>query len=156
MRVEIVAVGTRMPDWVEIAVAEYQKRLRSDMPLSFVEVPLAKRAKGVMLEAARKLEGQAILSRLREGSYVVALEVKGKPLSTEALARQLNKLAETGRPLSLLVGGPDGLHESCRDRADALWSLSALTLPHPLVRVILAEQLYRANSFNKGHPYHRG
>jgi 23S rRNA (pseudouridine1915-N3)-methyltransferase len=155
VRVEIIAVGTRMPGWVTEPVAEYQKRLGKELALTVNELPLGRRPRSGDATAALRQEGEAMLAKIKPGSFVVALEVTGKALSTEALAGHLRQLAQNGRNLTLLVGGPDGLTDSCRQRADVQWSLSALTLPHPLVRVILAEQLYRAHSLNKGHPYHR-
>lgn len=101
-------------------------------------------------------EGEACLRAVGKGDYVVALDVRGKALSTEQLAGQFQQLRDGGRNVSLLVGGPDGLAPACLEAADARWSLSPLTFPHPIVRVILAEQLYRAWSILAGHPYHRG
>ena len=155
MKVEVIAVGTKMPSWVVAATAEYTKRLKADLPLSFVEVPLAQRGKGQSSATWVEREGEAILAKVPKGSFVVALEVNGRALSTAELALEIEKVASLSRDLVLLVGGPDGLSDACRARADAQWSLSKLTLPHPLVRVLLAEQVYRALSVMKGHPYHR-
>lgn len=156
MKVDVIAIGTKMPAWVLAATAEYAKRLQSDLPLSFVEVPLAQRGKTQSSAVWVEREGEAMLAKVPKSSFVVALEVDGRQLSTAELASEIEKLSAMGTELVLLVGGPDGLSEACRARADALWSLSRLTLPHPLVRVIIAEQLYRAVSVIKGHPYHRG
>jgi 23S rRNA (pseudouridine1915-N3)-methyltransferase len=100
-------------------------------------------------------EGQAMLDRIGSADYVVALDVGGKQVDTAGLAGKLEDWQSLGRDIVLLIGGPDGLSEDCLSRADARWSLSALTLPHPLVRIVLVEQLYRAHSLLQGHPYHR-
>ncbi len=155
MRVAVIAVGTKMPGWVVQAIAEYTKRLKTDLPLSFIEVPLAQRGKAQSSATWVEREGELILAKVPKNSFVVALEVTGQALSTSELASEVEKIAGLGKDLVLLVGGPDGLSDACRERADALWSLSKLTLPHPLVRVLLAEQFYRAVSVIKGHPYHR-
>jgi len=155
MKVDVIAVGTKMPSWVLEATAEYTKRLKQDLPLRFVEVPLAQRGKGQSSATWIEREGEQILTKVPKTSFVVALEVGGRALSTTDLAAEIEKVGAMGKDLVLLVGGPDGLSDGCRARADALWSLSKLTLPHPLVRVLLAEQFYRAVSVIKGHPYHR-
>lgn len=144
-----------MPAWVEAGVAEYSKRLPADFALILTEVPLGKRGKSSGVEQAMKKESEALLSRVRPQEFVVALDVKGSALSTEALARRLDEIRMSGRHLTMLVGGPDGLGEECLQRADEKWSLSALTLPHPLVRIVVAEQMYRAWSILNAHPYHR-
>ena len=144
-----------MPDWVNNGVEEYGRRIRHELGFSVVELAMAKRSKTSSIEQCIRKEGEAMLAKLAPGDYVVALDVKGKTLDTTGLARRLTHIQELGRNLVLLVGGPDGLDSRCLDRADESWSLSALTLPHPLVRVLITEQLYRANSLNKGHPYHR-
>lgn len=156
MKIQLISVGTKMPDWVEAGVAEYRKRLPRDFELLITEIPLAARGKGADVGKAMAKEGEACLRAVPRGDYVVALDVRGKSLGTEQLAERLRQLRDGGRNVSLLVGGPDGLAPGCLDAADARWSLSPLTFPHPIVRVILAEQLYRAWSILVGHPYHRG
>jgi 23S rRNA (pseudouridine1915-N3)-methyltransferase len=156
MRVRLIAVGRRMPAWVESGYAEYAKRLPSECALSVVEIEPGRRGKGSGAERARAEEGTRILKAIPKGARVVALDGAGEPWSTELLAAQLRTWLAGGRDLALLVGGPDGLAESCLARADQRWSLSRLTFPHPLVRVIVAEQLYRAWTLVQGHPYHRG
>lgn len=151
----MLAVGTRMPDWVEQGVAEYRKRLTRDVLLDVVEIPLAKRGKNADVERARRDEGQALLAAIPASDGVIALDVKGQPWSTEDLSRRMGQWLGEGRNISLLVGGPDGLAPECLQRAEQRWSLSPLTLPHPLVRILLAEQLYRAWTLLHGHPYHR-
>ncbi len=155
MMVDVIAVGTKMPAWVLAATGEYIKRLKSDLPLRFIEVPMATRGKAQSSATWVEREGELLLAKIPKSSFVVALEVTGRALGTIELAAEIEKVGAIGKDLVLLVGGPDGLSDACRSRADAQWSLSKLTLPHPLVRVILAEQLYRAVSVIKGHPYHR-
>lgn len=155
MKVDVISIGTKMPDWVQKATAEYVKRLGRELPLSFTEIPLVKRSKSQSIQSYVEKEGEQLLAKVPKGSFLVALEVTGKTLSTADLASKIEALGFDGRNLCLLIGGPDGLSDRCRSAADSLWSLSALTLPHPLVRVIVSEQFYRAHSILKGHPYHR-
>ena len=155
MRIHLLAVGTRMPSWVVEGYREYTRRLPRECSLQLVEIPPAKRHKSLSAEQARQQEGQAILAALPKDCSVVALDVRGKSWSTETLAAQLDNWLVSGRDVALLVGGPDGLSDACLERADQRWSLSRLTYPHPLVRIVLAEQLYRAWTITTGHPYHR-
>ena len=144
-----------MPKWVEQGVDEYCKRLPPELKLEVKEIALGKRGKGADIRRAIASEGQQMQAAIGDRDRVVALDVKGKPWSTEQLASNLRDWQLGGANISLLVGGPDGLAQECMDRADQRWSLSALTLPHPLVRIVLAEQLYRAWTINNNHPYHR-
>ena len=155
MRLRILAIGTKMPDGVEAGCNEYLKRLPPELRIEVVELPLGKRGKGADIQRAILREGEAMLKAIGERDQVIALEVQGKSWSTGDLAVNLKHWQGSGDNVSLLVGGPDGLAPACLARADSRWSLSPLTLPHPLVRVLLAEQLYRAWSINAGHPYHR-
>ena len=155
MKINLICVGTRMPSWVESGVTEYAKRLPADFAFIVTEVPLAKRGKSIDIEQVIKKESEALLSRVRPQDYVVAMEVEGKALSTQGMATAIDAVRMEGRNIALLVGGPDGLGASCLARADTKWSLSALTLPHPLVRILIAEQVYRAWSVLNAHPYHR-
>jgi len=155
MKINLIAVGTRMPGWVEEGMQEYARRLPADFSFHCIEVPLGKRGKNMDPRQAMEQEGEALLARLTSRDHVVALDVLGKSLSTEAMAARVGSIRDNGRNLSLLVGGPDGLSQACLNRADERWSLSALTLPHPLVRIVIAEQMYRVWSVLNGHPYHR-
>ena len=155
MRIKLITVGTKMPSWVEEGYAEYQKRFPKEISLQLQELSLGHRGKGADLSRAIQKEGDLMLSAIAPKDRVIALDVKGKPWSTEQLAEQLSSWQMEGGDVSLLVGGPDGLDNRCLARADRKWSLSPLTLPHPFVRVILAEQLYRAWTILKGHPYHK-
>ena len=144
-----------MPSWVVEGYREYTKRLPRECSLQLVEIPPAKRHKSLSAKQARQQEGQAILAALPKDCSVVALDVRGKPWSTETLAAQLDNWLVSGRDVALLVGGPDGLSDACLERADQRWSMSMLNYQHPLVRIVLAEQLYRAWTITTGHPYHR-
>ncbi|HTR00047.1 MAG TPA: 23S rRNA (pseudouridine(1915)-N(3))-methyltransferase RlmH [Candidatus Acidoferrum sp.] len=155
MKITLISVGSRMPEWVEAGVAEYRKRLPREFEFRVAEIPLSQRSKTTNLVQAIAKEGEASLKAVGPGDYLIALDVKGKVLATEAWAQRLGQLRDEGRNVSLLVGGPDGLAPECLNRADAVWSLSALTFPHPVVRVIVAEQIYRAWSLLHNHPYHR-
>lgn len=156
MNIDIVAVGTRMPAWVNDAYEEYAQRLVHELKLNLVEIPIGQHGKKMDAVTAKRVEGEKMLAGISSANHVIALDVKGKSWSTKKLSDQLSHWMQDGRDVSLLVGGPDGLDDSCLSRADQHWSLSTLTFPHPLVRVILAEQLYRASSILKNHPYHRG
>jgi 23S rRNA (pseudouridine1915-N3)-methyltransferase len=155
MRIALIAVGTRMPAWVEDGVAEYSRRLPPEIRFEIRELALGKRGKNADIARAMAEEGDAMLAAIPARDRIIALDVRGRSLSTEQLAGKLAAWQMEGDDVSLLVGGPDGLDARCLDRAAEKWSLSALTLPHPLVRVLLAEQLYRAWSINQNHPYHR-
>jgi 23S rRNA (pseudouridine1915-N3)-methyltransferase len=155
MKCRLIAAGTRLPDWVNSGFQEYQKRLRVPLALELHEIPVATRRAGENPERAIRREGADMLAALGKNDYVVALEITAKAMNTEQLSAWLAERMKDGRTLALLVGGPDGLSPQCRERADQSWSLSPLTLPHGLVRVVVAEQLYRATSLLAGHPYHR-
>lgn len=155
MRVRILAVGTRMPAWVGAGCDTYLKRLRGALRIELVEVAPGARAANAPIERAMQDEAGRLLGRLGKDDYVVALDERGKALSSLELAQWLGERLREGRDLSFLVGGPDGFAAQVRERAHFTWSLSRLTLPHGLVRVLLAEQLYRAHTVLCGHPYHR-
>lgn len=155
MRLSIIAVGTKMPAWVEQGVAEYGRRMPRELKLEWREIPLARRGKDSRPQQLCAREGQQLLKAVPAGDRVIALDVRGKRISTEQLAQQLESWQMSGDNYSLLIGGPDGLSSDCLERAEQRWSLSDLTLPHPLVRVLLAEQLYRAWTITVNHPYHR-
>lgn len=158
MQVHIIALGTKMPAWVKEGCQEYKTRLTAHFPVTVTEIPLVKRSKNLSdkeLNKIKDLEGQKLLTALSSKSLTVALEVTGKSMSTELFAKQLDALQHKTATLNFLIGGPDGLSPNCLSKADFAWSLSPLTLPHPLVRIILLEQLYRASSLLKNHPYHR-
>ena len=145
-----------MPGWVATGYAEYTKRLPQECALTLVEIDPVHRARSTPTAQAREEEGRRILKAIPKGAVVIALDERGQSWSTEGLARQLADWMADGRDRALLVGGADGLSGDCLTRAEVRWALSPLTFPHPLVRVILAEQIYRAWSLTQGHPYHRG
>ncbi|MDO6563270.1 23S rRNA (pseudouridine(1915)-N(3))-methyltransferase RlmH [Amphritea sp. 1_MG-2023] len=155
MKIRLIAVGTKMPSWVTEGFNEYQKRLPHEFSLELIEIPLGHRGKGADLARAKRQEGELMLAAIPKGDQVVALEVGGRNWSTEQLAEQAEQWQMSGRNVSLLVGGPEGLAPECVAVANQKWSLSGLTLPHPLVRILLSEQLYRAWSILQGHPYHK-
>lgn len=155
MRIHLIAVGNRMPEWVITGYGEFAGRLPTECRLHLIEITPGRRAKGADVARAIAEEGERMLAAIPKDSAVIALEVEGKSWSTEGLAQQFAAWLQAGRDVALLVGGPDGLAETCRARADLKWSLSPLTLPHMLVRIVVAEQLYRAWSILQGHPYHR-
>ena len=142
MRIRLIAAGNRLPAWMDAGVGEYARRFGRGLKFELIEIPLAR-------------EAERMRAAIVDGDYVVALEVGGRAMSTPELARWLSARMAGGRNLALLVGGPDGLDPGLSSRADFRWSLSPLTWPHGLVRVMVAEQLYRAHSLLLGHPYHR-
>lgn len=155
MRIRIIAVGTKMPDWVEQGYAEYAKRMPRECVVEMVELPLAQRTKNTDISKAMEKEGEAMLAAIGKGEQVIVLDVKGRPWSTEQLAENVASWKMSGTNYCLLIGGPDGLAPACLAMASAKWSLSPLTLPHPLVRIVVIEQLYRACTILQNHPYHK-
>lgn len=155
MRIHLLAVGTRMPAWVAAGYADYARRLPRECSLHLVEIPPGRRGKSAPSARAIREEGRQMLAALPRDCLAIALDVQGKGWSTGMLAAHMQTWMAAGRDVALLVGGPDGLAPACLARAELSWSLSRLTFPHALVRILLAEQLYRAWSINVGHPYHR-
>lgn len=154
MLMRVIAAGTRMPGWVDAGFADYAGRLRGDYRLELVEVPLGTRRVADVRKAVEG-EGARMLAAAGERSVLVALQVTGRALDTGQLARWLEDRARGGEPLAFCIGGPDGLAPAVDARAVLRWSLSPLTLPHGLARVVVAEALYRAVTVIKGMPYHR-
>ena len=155
MRIHLIAAGNRMPEWVNMGYGEFAGRMPSECRLHMIEIPLPKRIKGHDTGRYVEQEGERILAAIPKGCLVIAMEIDGREWSTEELAGELSRWLQSGQDIALLVGGPDGLSPACLERADRRWSLSRLTFPHMLVRVVIAEQLYRAWTILKGHPYHR-
>lgn len=155
MQIHLIAVGDRMPRWVQDGYDEYARRLPAECALRLIEVPAGRRGKNADIARILRDETGRVLAAVPKDADVVALEVEGRAWSTEQLATRLDGWMNSGRDLALLVGGPEGLGGEARAAARQQWSLSPLTLPHPLVRVVVAEQLYRAWTINCGHPYHR-
>ncbi|PHS73746.1 MAG: 23S rRNA (pseudouridine(1915)-N(3))-methyltransferase RlmH [Cycloclasticus sp.] len=155
MKLKILTIGQKMPSWVAIAYQEYAKRMPRECSLELVELASSKRTKQSILSKVVEDEGKRLLASVKQGDYVVALDVKGKGWSTGDLAKKLASWQGAQPTIVFIIGGPDGLSDGCLKRANEQWCLSNLTFPHPLVRVILAEQLYRAWSLMNHHPYHR-
>jgi 23S rRNA (pseudouridine1915-N3)-methyltransferase len=150
----VIAVGQRPPAWVENGFDDYARRLPRELSLKLIEIPVASRRE-LPIERARRQEGERICAELTPRDWVIALDVEGRTQTTTALADRLGHWMQQGRDLAFLIGGPDGLDDACLARADERLSLSALTFPHGLVRVMLVEQVYRAWTVRSGHPYHR-
>jgi len=144
-----------MPNWVQAGYNEYAGRMPPECKLHLVEIPALKRTRNADLARITEQEGQRILAAIPSDCLVITLEINGASWDTLKLSKQLDHWLHGGRDVALLVGGPEGLSAACLQRADQRWSLSALTLPHPLVRIVLAEQIYRAWTVLKNHPYHR-
>lgn len=144
-----------MPNWVTTAFDDYCSRFPKDMPLELTEIPAGKRTKNADIPRILDKEGQLMLAACGKSNLIVTLDIPGKTHTTNALANQLERWKASGRDVSLLIGGPEGLSPAVKQAAEQSWSLSPLTLPHPIVRVIVAESLYRAWSLTANHPYHR-
>jgi len=155
VKIDLIAVGTRSPDWVVSGYNEYEKRLPRECELNLIEIPVARRSSNTSVDQLKQQEGEKMLSLIKPQSMVIALDQRGKNWSTEQLAGKMQRWMNESPQVSLLVGGPDGLADVCLAKAQEKWSLSALTFPHFLVRILLAEQIYRAFSVLNNHPYHR-
>lgn len=155
MNVYVIAVGQRMPSWIKEGYQDYARRLPPQCALHLLEIAAAKRGKTGSPTLWRQDESRRLLAVIPKGSTVVACDEQGKSWTTAEVARHLQDWMDEGHDVALLVGGPDGLDPACLEQAAYRWSLSFLTLPHGLVRVLLAEQIYRAFSLLKHHPYHR-
>ena len=155
MQLFVAAVGQRMPRWVEEAWTEYARRMPQGMSLAIREIQLAKRGKNPDTRRLKTTESVALYDAMPARARIIALDVMGKPWSTETLADKMLDWMGDGRDVGFMIGGPDGIADQVTQKADERWSLGPLTLPHPLVRVILAEQLYRAWTITQNHPYHR-
>lgn len=156
MKLHVLAVGERMPRWVSEACADYQQRFPPHCPLHIEAVPTPRRSRSPDVSSMRNKEWLALSSRIPKGARVVVLDGNGRSGGTEALSRRLDHWMHEGRDVAFLIGGPDGLAPPALQAADESWSLSPLTLPHGLVRIVVVEQLYRALSILADHPYHRG
>jgi len=155
MKIRVIAMGTKMPSWVQAGCAEYLKRLPKDFAVELKELPLVQRSKNQSSESVIAAESEKVLAAVPTGYQRIVLDKDGLSWSTEALAAQIAKWQMQGQSLAILIGGPDGFSPDCVNQAHTVWSLSALTLPHPLVRIVLFEQLYRAWSLLNNHPYHK-
>lgn len=159
MKLKLLTVGTKMPSWINTGFDDYYKRIQPMISTELVELPASRRQKNASdsdIARYRQSEGVSILSAHNNRGKLWVLDIKGKMLSTEKLADKLQTAMTDGDDISLVIGGADGVSDEVLAKADFRWSLSDLTLPHPLVRVVLIEQLYRAMSIINNHPYHRG
>ncbi|KTC69333.1 rRNA large subunit methyltransferase [Legionella birminghamensis] len=154
-KITIIACGNKMPSWVNEGVKEYAKRLKEATSLNLVEIPLGKRSRPSDLARMMEKEAESILSAIPSSSHVIALAIDGKQYSSETLAAKIENLQMVNSHVCFIIGGPEGLSAQVLERANEHWSLSLLTLPHPLVRIILLESLYRAWSIINNHPYHK-
>ena len=155
MHIRLLAVGDRQPSWVDDAFAAYSARLPREWKFRLDTIATVRRHRSDRSDRAREAESERILASLGSAECAVLLDERGRQLDSKGLAAKLAHWQADGRDLCFVIGGPDGVAEACRARADFTWSLSQLTLPHGLARVLLAEQLYRAYSLQAGHPYHR-
>ncbi len=154
MKLRIISVGHKMPSWVETACAEYTKRMPREATVEIIDIKPEKRAAGNSTENIQLIEAKRILEALGK-DFCIALDERGQEVTTLQLADKFKDWQASSRDVALIIGGADGLHTSVKQKADWLWGLSKLTLPHAMVRVLLAEQLYRAHSVITNHPYHR-
>jgi len=154
LKLRIISVGHKMPAWVETACAEYTKRMPREASVEIIDIKPEKRAAGNSTENIQLIEAKRILDAIGK-DYCIALDERGQEVTTLQLADKFKDWQFSGRDVALIIGGADGLHVSVKQKADWLWGLSKLTLPHAMVRVLLAEQLYRAHSVITNHPYHR-
>lgn len=154
MKLRLLAIGQRAPAWVQAGFDEFATRLPRELKLELVELPLGSKSRGADVARAQALEGEKLLDR-SAGSHRVVLDERGSAWTSQVLSENLGQWMQAGRDVAFLVGGPDGHADPVRNSADQRWSLSRLTLPHALVRVVLAEQIYRAWTLLNNHPYHR-
>jgi len=155
VKARLIAVGERAPDWVAAGYADYARRLSHWLPLDLVEITPGMRGRNRDAARATSDEGQRVLAALPKSAHVVALDGSGKMYSSEQLAQRMEYWRQHGRDLAFLIGGPEGHAPDVIAAAQETWSLGPLTLPHMLVRLVVAEQLYRAASLLANHPYHR-
>lgn len=155
MHIRLLAVGDRHPSWVDDAVGIYTERFPREWKFRLDTIPTVRRNKNDKSRQAMEVEGELITAKLNPDEQVVLLDEHGKQLSSKSLAAKLTDWQSDGRDLCFIIGGPDGVSDAVRQRADMMWSLSQLTLPHGMARALLSEQLYRAWSLQSGHPYHR-
>ncbi|MDH5454932.1 MAG: 23S rRNA (pseudouridine(1915)-N(3))-methyltransferase RlmH [Gammaproteobacteria bacterium] len=155
MHIRLLAVGDRQPSWVDTAFGTYAERIPREWKFRLDVIPTVRRNRNDKSRQAMESEGELILGKLAQAEQMVLLDERGKQLTSRALAGKLSDWQIDGRDLCFVIGGPDGVSDRCKQRADFTWSLSQLTLPHGLARVLFAEQLYRAHSLHTGHPYHR-
>jgi 23S rRNA (pseudouridine1915-N3)-methyltransferase len=155
MQIHLISIGNRMPSWVQQGYDEYAKRLPRECELVLKEISPGKRTKNSDIARIVKDEGERMAAAIPQSTHIVTLDIPGKPWTTPELAAAMQRWLESGQTIALMVGGPEGLADAIKQRASESWSLSKLTFPHPLVRIVVAEQIYRAWSILQNHPYHR-
>jgi len=155
MKIYFLAIGQRMPGWVEQGYKEYASRLSGTVQVELKEIPAAKRVRNSVIKKIKQDEGKRLLAAVPAGAKIIVLDEHGKSQTTKQLASHLDEWIQMSQNMAILIGGPDGLSDECLQKADLKWSLSDFTFPHPLVRIILVEQIYRAWSLLNNHPYHR-
>ena len=155
MKIKILSLGEKPPKWVADGYDEYKKRLSKVIPLELVELPIAKRTKTGNPTIWMAQEAKTILSKLNDNDHLVILDVASKVISTEELAQKMDNWKQNSPNVAILIGGPDGIDDSIKAIAKERISISKMTFPHPIVRIIIAEQLYRAHTILEGHPYHK-
>ncbi len=158
MKILIIAIGNKMPNWINLGISDYTKRFHSisDYSIEIREIPALKRSKTSNIKKIIEVESKSLISAIPKGFYPIALDVRGKSLSSENLAKKIENNHNQGTNLAILIGGPEGFGDLVRDFVHESWSLSALTMPHPIARLVLVETIYRSISILKKHPYHRG
>ncbi len=154
-KLSIIALGSKMPGWVNEAVNEFSKRLKEFAHITLIEIPLIKRGKNNDLSRIIEKESLLIHEAIPSNAYLIALAIEGKTLGSDELAKKLLAIQHISHHICFLIGGPEGLSDSVQKRCQESWSLSKLTLPHPLARIVLLEALYRAFTINTNHPYHK-
>lgn len=156
MQIKLIAVGEKMPAWVKDGCAEYLKRLTSsNIKITIIETPVAKRTKNSNIKKLMEQEAKAILEKLSPSDYIIVLDPKGKLISTESLAEKIDCWQQYNPNIAIIIGGPDGIDINIKNMSKEKISLSKMTFPHPIVRVVLIEQIYRSWTILKRHPYHK-
>ena len=155
MKIRVLAVGQKMPKWVQQTFKEYNNRLSKSQQIELQEISPIHRSKTMNVDKAKYMEGENILAALKDSEKIIVLDEKGKSISTKFLAQSIETWQMNAYNIAIIIGGADGVSDEVKKRAANLWSLSQLTFPHPLVRIILIEQIYRAYSLIANHPYHR-
>lgn len=155
MRIRLISVGSKMEKWIDDGYQEYSRRLCKNVKMELIEIPLGHRSRHSDIRRLQEKEAAQMLAAIGQGDTVISMDILGSSWSTKQLSDKMTVWLQSGRNVSLLVGGPEGLPSATFSSIDLRWSLSPLTLPHPLVRVVVAEQIYRAWSILENHPYHK-
>ena len=154
MKINLVVIGKKMPDWIQTGINHYQKQLPTQLNFNLIALEAQKR-KGKNIAQIKELEGELILKAVKDSDLVIAFDEHGKQHTTKAIAQNLSNWQQSGDTISLIIGGADGLSDTVKSHANLLWGLSNLTLPHSMARLLAVEQIYRAHSLLTNHPYHR-